>query len=235
MKATAVPTPGIFITLEGLDGCGKSTQLELLAGYLRGQGRAVTTTLEPGGTWVGRQIRELLLHSAPEPLTPLTELALMFAARAQHIDGVILPALRRGEIVLCDRFTDSSYAYQGYGRGVPLDAIRQLERVLCQGLRPDLTLLLDMDATLSRERTGARNRKASEPHSRFEQEGLGFFERVRRGYLEIAVQEPLRVRRLDAGGSIQQLHEEICQLVDRFLHDRLPAGGKRLGGGGGGV
>ena len=228
-KSTVLEPAGQFITLEGLDGCGKSTQLEMLGDYLRSQGRAVILTREPGGTKVGQKIREVLLNVSQEAITPLTELSLMFAARSQHIEQVILPALQRGELVVCDRFTDSSVAYQGYGRGVPLDTIRTLERLLCPGVRPDLTLLLDIDAATSIERTGVRNRKAHQPDTRFEQEGQLFFERVREGYLAIARQEPQRIRIIDGGGSIEQLHVAVCAAVDEFLRISLPQDGRSPG------
>jgi dTMP kinase len=214
---TALKVPGHFITLEGLDGCGKSTQLEMLGEYLRGQGRAVTATREPGGTPVGQAVRELLLNASQTTISALAELGLMFAARTQHIEELILPALERGEVVLCDRFTDSSVAYQGYGRGVELESIRALERALCGGLRPELTLLLDIDAATSIERTGVRNRKARLPDTRFEQEGKQFFERVREGYLAIARQEPERVRMVNGSGTIEQIHASVRAEVDEFL------------------
>jgi dTMP kinase len=209
--------PGRFITLEGLDGCGKSTQLELLGEYLREQGNAVITTREPGGTLVGQRIREVLLDVSQETIHPLTELTLMFAARAQHVEQVILPALERGEWVLCDRFTDSSTAYQGYGRGLPLESIMALEKLLCHGVRPDLTLMLDIDAATSIERTGVRNRKVRQPDTRFEQESRQFFERVREGYLAIARQEPQRVRLIEGSKSIEQVAATIRSAVDDFL------------------
>ncbi|MBI2819238.1 MAG: dTMP kinase [Acidobacteria bacterium] len=224
-------SPGQFITLEGLDGCGKSTQLEMLGEYLRDQGRAVITTREPGGTKVGQQIRELLLNVSPETITALTELSLMFAARSQHIEQVILPALGRSELVLCDRFTDSSIAYQGYGRGVPLETIQTLEKLLCQGVRPDLTLILDIDAATSIQRAGVRNRKAHQSNTRFEQEGQQFFERVREGYLAIARQEPQRVRIINGSGTIEQLFVAVCSAVDKFLGISPHGGGNPAGGG----
>ena len=208
---------GRLITFEGLDGCGKSTQLALEAERLCGKGFQITTTHEPGGTAVGQQVREIVLHAPFGSVTPLAELALMFAARAQHIEWVILPALRAGGLVLCDRFTDSSLAYQGYGRGVPFDAIRSLENLLCQEVRPDLTLILDLDPETGAHRTGSRNRAASEPATRFEQEGIEFFRRVQQGYWEIARQEPARVRVVDGRGSIAEVHERVRQAVDEFL------------------
>jgi dTMP kinase len=209
--------PGKLITLEGLDGSGKSTQLALEAERLRGKGFRVTATREPGGTAVGQQIREIVLHAPRGSVTPFTELALMFAARAQHIEEVILPSLRAGDLVLCDRFTDSSVAYQGYGRGIPLQMIKGLETMLCQGVRPDLTLILEIDPETGARRSGQRNRAASDPDTRFEQEGVEFFERVRRGYREIAQQEPARIRRVDGQGSIEEVHARVRQVVDDFL------------------
>jgi dTMP kinase len=217
----ALKTPGRFITFEGLDGCGKSTQLALLAEHLRGQGLPVTETREPGGTPVGQLIREILLHTSQGKISPLTELTLMFAARAQHIEQVILPALQRGEVVLCDRFTDSSVAYQGYGRGVALETIAALEKLLCQGVRPDLTLLLDIDVQTGLHRTGARNRQADQPDTRFEREGAEFFERVRRGYLEIARQEPQRVKVIDGHAGVEQVQSAIRRVIDELLSDRV--------------
>jgi dTMP kinase len=211
--------PGKLITWEGLDGSGKSTQLAIESERLRRKGFRVTATREPGGTAVGQQVRVIVLHAPRGSVTPLTELALMFAARAQHIEEVILPALQAGDVVLCDRFTDSSLAYQGYGRGIPLEAILGLETMLCQGVRPDLTLILEIDPETGARRSGQRNRAASDPDTRFEQEGIEFFERVRRGYREIAQQEPARVRLVDGQGSIAEVHERVRQVVDEFLRD----------------
>jgi dTMP kinase len=210
--------PGTLITLEGLDGSGKSTQLALEAERLRQLGKRVTVTREPGGTPLGQHLREILLHAARDRMTPLAELALMFAARAQHIEQLILPALKSGDIVLCDRFTDSSVAYQGYGRGVPLDVIQGLESCLCQGVRPDLTIILDIDPESGARRSGHRNRAASEPDTRFEQEGTEFFERVRQGYQEIARREPQRVRVVDGSGSKSEVHQQMERLIDEFLN-----------------
>ncbi|MBI4444209.1 MAG: dTMP kinase [Acidobacteria bacterium] len=211
-----MPYPGKLITLEGLDGCGKSTQLELAARRLRSSGFRVTTTREPGGTAAGQQIRDLVLHSAAQ-LTPEAELALMFAARAQHVERVLLPALQAGQIVLCDRFTDSSFAYQGYGRGISLKQIRTLEEMFCRGVRPDLTLLLDLDPATGLERARSRNRSGQLATSRFEEEELAFFRRVREGYREIARREPERVQVLDASAGIAAVEQFVQQRVDAFL------------------
>ena len=216
---------GKFITFEGLDGCGKSTQLDREASRLRQEGCPVVTTQEPGGTATGRKIREIVLHASAHPLSASTELALMFAARSQHIEEVILPALHAGKIVLCDRFTDSSVAYQGYGRGIAPDAIRTLEDLFCRGLRPDLTIILDIDPATGMTRARARNRAAQEKETRFEEEGLEFFRRVRQGYAEIARREPGRVRLIDGKGSVdevhlkvhQEVHERVRKVADAFL------------------
>ena len=218
---------GKFITFEGLDGCGKSTQLEREASCLRQQGHTVTTTQEPGGTATGRSIRDIVLHTASHSLSAGAELALMFAARSQNIEEVILPAVQGGDIILCDRFTDSSVAYQGYGRGISPDAIRALEDLFCRGLRPDLTVILDIDPETGMNRARERNREAQEKESRFEKEGLEFFRRVRQGYEAIAKLEPGRVRLLDGKGSMDEVHNRIHELVEGFL--------KAGGGGTGGV
>lgn len=212
--------PGALITFEGLDGCGKTTQLELEAERLRSQSRVVTATKEPGGTTVGRQVREIVLNAANGPLAASTELALMFAARAQHIEEVIRPALQAGEVVLCDRFTDSTIAYQGYGRRISRDDIATLNRILCHGFRPDLTLLLDIDPETAAARTSSRNRAAREKESRFEDEGLEFFRRVRQGYCDIAQREPERVRIVDGRGTIAEVHGRISHSVDEFFARR---------------
>ena len=214
--------PGKLITFEGLDGCGKSTQLARESERLRQRGFPVSTTQEPGGTWVGQQIREIVLHAASDALTPFTELALMFAARTQHIEQVILPSLEAGQVVLCDRFTDSSVAYQGHGRGISLEVILALEESLCRDIRPNLTIVLDVDPAVGAQRTGARNRAASEKASRFEREGLEFFERVRQGYRRIAAQEPERVRMVDGRGSVAEVHARVSSLVDQFLGASFP-------------
>ena len=218
---------GKFITFEGLDGCGKSTQLEREASRLRRQGHTVTITQEPGGTATGRRIRDIVVRATSDPLSVPAELALMFAARSQNIEQVILPALQGGNIVLCDRFTDSSIAYQGYGRGISPDAIRALEDLFCRGLRPDLTLILDIDPETGMNRASERNRVAQEKESRFEMEGLEFFRRVRQGYEAIGTLEPGRVRLLDGKGSTDEVHNRVRELVDGFL--------KAGGGGTGGV
>jgi dTMP kinase len=215
---------GKFITLEGLDGTGKSTQLRKLAAVLRKAGHKVVETREPGGTATGEKIRKVLLDSETSGLSPQAEMALMFASRAQHIAQVIEPGLVQGSIVLCDRFTDSTEAYQGSGRRLGSDAVLELHRVLCGGLQPDLTILLDSDAVASLGRARRRNKRASRDagvsHSdenRFEQETRTFFGRVRDGYLAIAKREPQRVTVVDARGTPGQTHRRIVEIVQMKL------------------
>ena len=215
---------GRFITFEGLDGCGKSTQLEKLAAVLRAEGLAVVTTREPGGTATGEKIRNVLLDSATAGLSPFAELALMFASRAQHIKEVIQPGLASGSIVLCDRFTDSSEAYQGGGRKLGSGPVLDLHRVICGDLQPDLTILMDSDVAASVERARRRNKnKIAEngagqgDENRFEQESRAFFGRVRNTYLAIAEREPKRVSVIDARGPAEQTHAKILDTVRQKL------------------
>ena len=204
---------GAFITFEGLDGCGKSTQLQKLAEVLRREGRDVVATREPGGTEIGEKVRAVLLHSGTANLAPMAELALMFGARAQLIAEVIGPALAAGRFVLCDRFTDSSEAYQGGGRQLGSAAVLDLHRVVCGGLQPDLTILMDSDVAASVERARRRNTSrhgmARGDENRFEQESRAFFERVHAQYHEIARREPQRVLVVDARRPIETVHREI--------------------------
>ena len=214
---------GKFITFEGLDGTGKSTQMRKLAEALRAAGHKVIETREPGGTPTGEKIRKVLLDSGTAGLAPLSEMALMFASRAQHIAEVIEPGLAAGSIVLCDRFTDSTEAYQGSGRRLGSDAVRQLHRVLCGNLEPDLTLLLDSNPHASVRRARRRNKRASKnggrghDENRFESETRAFFGRVRDGYMVIARREPGRVVTVDARGTPGQTHERIVEVVRRKL------------------
>jgi len=218
---------GKFITFEGLDGTGKSTQMRKLAAVVRAAGHKVVETREPGGTPTGEKIRKVLLDSGTAGLSPLAEMALMFASRAQHIAEVIEPALAQGSIVLCDRFTDSTEAYQGSGRRLGSEAVRELHRVLCGNLQPDLTILLDSDAAASVSRARRRNKRnskaASRGHSghsdenRFEQETRAFFTRVHEGYLAIAAREHGRVAVVDARGTPAQTHQRIVEIVRRKL------------------
>lgn len=212
---------GKFITIEGLDGCGKSTQLERLAEVLRRDGVDLVVTREPGGTPTGDKIRGILLNSGTANLSPYAELALVFASRAQHIREIIHPALAAGTVVLCDRFTDSTEAYQGGGRKLGSEPVLELHRILCGNLQPDLTILMDSDVAASVERARRRNKKRSEDaandENRFEQESRAFFGRVRSAYLAIARREPQRVHVIDARGTADQTHVQIVDLVRRKL------------------
>ncbi|MGE5110583.1 MAG: dTMP kinase [Acidobacteriaceae bacterium] len=218
---------GKFITFEGLDGCGKSTQIERLVSALQGDGLQVMTTREPGGTPIGDRIRAVVLDSRTQGLAPLAEVALMFASRAQQIHQNILPALERGIWVLCDRFTDSSEAYQGAGRGLGSEAVLTLHRVLCGNLQPDLTILMDSDVSASVNRARRRNQqqKGALPQgdeNRFETESRAFFTRVREKYLEIAAREPQRVALIDARPPAHVTHSRIVQAIrDRLLEPVL--------------
>ena len=202
---------GLFITLEGGEGAGKSTSLAFVREFLEQAGRHVLVTREPGGTPLGEKIRELLLHGR-EDMQVDTELLLMFAARAEHLARVIRPALAEGACVVCDRFTDATYAYQGGGRGVPEARIRILEDWVQQGLRPGLTLLLDIPVEQGLGRAGLR----SVP-DRFEREKTDFFERVRNRYLAAAASEPRRVRVIDAACDIPQVQEQLRNALGEML------------------
>jgi dTMP kinase len=210
---------GKFITFEGLDGTGKSTQMRKLAEALRVLGHKVVETREPGGTATGEKIRKVLLDSRTAGLDPLAEMALMFASRAQHIAEVIAPGLDHGSVVLCDRFTDSTEAYQGHGRKLGSEAVLELHRVLCGNLQPDLTVLLESNATASVNRARRRNKRGSKSghdhgdENRFEQETRAFFVRVHEGYLAIAAREPARVVMMDARGTPGQTHQRILEVV----------------------
>tara|TARA_Y100001951_G_scaffold22714_2_gene17637 strand:+ start:3313 stop:3945 length:633 start_codon:yes stop_codon:yes gene_type:complete len=203
---------GLFITLEGPEGAGKSTNREYLAERLREQGVDVLLTREPGGTPLAERIRELLLAPSDEPMAADTELLLVFAARAQHLQQVIRPALARGSVVLCDRFTDATYAYQGGGRGLSTARIAQLEQFVQGELRPDLTLIFDLPVEVGLARAAARGRL-----DRFEQEQRSFFESVRHAYLARAEQSPQRYRVLDAGQSLAQVQADIDALLPSLL------------------
>lgn len=203
---------GLFITLEGPEGAGKSTNREYLAARLREQGIDVLLTREPGGTPLAERVRELLLAPSDETMASDTELLLVFAARAQHLVQVIVPALERGAVVLCDRFTDATYAYQGGGRGLDVARIAQLEDFVQGALRPDLTLVFDLPVEVGLARAAARGRL-----DRFEQEGRAFFEAVRSTYLQRAKAEPARYRILDAAQSLAAVQRDLDALLPQLL------------------
>jgi dTMP kinase len=204
-----------FITLEGGEGAGKSSCMSFVQQYLEAAGRKVLVTREPGGTELGERVREILLHPDGAPIHSDTELLLMFAARAQHLAEVILPALDAGTVVLCDRFTDASYAYQGGGREIPFERIAALENWVQGDLRPDLTLLLDLPVEQGIARAGDR----SAP-DRFEQEDLAFLKRVREAYRKIARDEPERVRVVDASRDLAEVQAQLREHLDTFLGQR---------------
>jgi dTMP kinase len=213
-----------FITLEGIEGSGKTTQVRTLAAWLRQRGMTVRTTREPGGCPIADAIREILLHPANDVLVPRAELLLYAAARAQHVEEVILPALEKGETVLCDRFSDATLAYQGNGRGLDFSLIAQLNGLAAGNLVPQLTLLLDMPAEEGLMRARRRNAATEENREdRFEQESLAFHRRVREGYLAIASRET-RVRVIDACGTESEVAARIAGAVEEFFTtaDRRP-------------
>lgn len=201
---------GKFITLEGTEGVGKSTNVRAVVECLEAAGLAVVVTREPGGTELGEAIRELLLGVRDEPMANMTELLLVFAARAQHISEVIAPALAAGKWVVCDRFTDATYAYQGGGRGFDDDIIRQLETLVQGQLRPDMTVYLDVSVEIAAARIAGRE------HDRFEREQLEFFRRVRARYLSMAESES-RYRVVDAGNDLETVQADVRAVVQSFL------------------
>jgi dTMP kinase len=202
-----------FITFEGIDGSGKTTQMRLLAQKLRAQGREVLETVEPGGTVVGQQIRRILLDAANHDLRPAAELLLYFASRAQNVEQCILPALSAGKIVLCDRFTDSTLAYQGYARGLGAETVLALDRIACGGLTPDLTLLIDVDLDTGLERARARNAIGSAGETRMDDQAIEFHRKVREAYLELAKQYASRFRVIDGRGSPEAVAALVWESV----------------------
>jgi dTMP kinase len=197
---------GKFITLEGVDGAGKSTHLDWLVAHLRGQGRTVVQTREPGGTALGEKLRELLLH---EPMHLETEALLMFAARREHLERVIRPAIERGDWVVCDRFTDASFAYQGGGRGLATEKLDRLERWVQGDFQPDLTLLFDLPVEIAAQRMAGAARQLD----RFEQEKVDFHERVRAAYLQRASAMPGRIRVIDGSQTIQSIKKQLQEML----------------------
>ncbi len=209
-----------FITFEGGDGTGKTTQLKALASHLRSRECSCVTTREPGGTSLGTLIRQVLLEVGKQPITSPAELFLYLADRAQHVQDVILPAIDAGKIVLCDRYTDSTLAYQGYGRGIDLKLLRHLNDIASRGVQPDLTLLLDCPVELGLSRTSQRRLKGGAGRSRedrFEREKLEFHQGVREGFLALARAEPQRFRIIDAARPVGEVAREIQTVVDREL------------------
>ena len=197
---------GLFITFEGADGCGKTTQIKLLNEYLQSNGFETVLTREPGAEGIGVKIREILLNYDGE-VSPNCESFLFLADRAQHVDCIIKPAIRSGKIILCDRHTDSTVAYQGYGRGLDIERINMLNNIATGGLKPDLTIVFDIDEQTSSERVGKNK-------DRMESAGLEFFRKVRNGFLEISKQEPQRVKVIDSKDSIENIHKQVVALFE---------------------
>ena len=199
---------GLFITFEGIDGCGKSTQLNLLSEYLKSEGLEVVITREPGAKGLGEKLREILLNYEGD-VSSNCEAFLFLADRAQHIDTLVKPAIEAGKVVLCDRHTDSTIAYQGYGRGVDLEQIKMLNRIATSGLVPDLTFVFDLDVEISQMRVGKTK-------DRMESAGDDFHNRVRKGYLEITKQEPERVKVINSDDSIDNIFKKVKQEINRL-------------------
>jgi len=211
---------GFFLTFEGLDGSGKTTQISKLTTWLQARGYQLTVTRQPGGTRIGDRIRQLLLDSRTENLDSRAELGLMFSDRAQGIAEVISPALAAGRVVVCDRYTDSTEAYQGGGRQLGSNVVLKLHEVMCGGLQPDLTILLlpDFDASLARaRRRNDRMQKSGKNESRFEREDEAFYRRVYDKYREIAAREPLRVVTMEGDARIEEIHQRIVRVVEERL------------------
>ncbi len=211
---------GFFVTFEGLDGSGKTTQIQRLESWLNRQGERPLVTRQPGGTRIGDRIRTLLLDSRTEKLSPLAEMGLMFSDRAQAIAEVIAPALQDGRIVICDRFTDSTEAYQGGGRQLGSELVLNLHQTLCGGLQPDLTLLLMPNFEDSLQRARGRNQRKSQrgpDENRFESEDEQFYRRVFDKYLEIAAREPLRVVVIEGDHAIEEIHRQVIRVVGERL------------------
>lgn len=200
---------GLFITFEGIDGCGKTTQINLLKNYLENNGYKVILTREPGAKGLGEKLREILLNYDGE-VSSNCESFLFLADRAQHIDTIIKPAIQTGTVVLCDRHTDSTVAYQGYGRNLDLDQIKHLNNIATSGIKPDITFILDIDIETSLTRIG-------KGRDRMENSGHEFFERVRNGYIEISKQEPERVKLLNGKDTIDNLNKQIIDSVQKIL------------------
>ncbi len=224
--------PGLFITFEGGEGSGKTTQVNALLAHLRAAGRDAIETRDPGGTAIGKQIRGLLLDRGNAQMAAAAELFLYEASRAQVVHEVIRPALAEGRIVLCDRFSDSTLAYQGYGRGLDLDLIARLNALATGGLRPDLTFLLDLDPAVGLARVAQRAMSPQERHDRIEGEVLGFHQRVRAGYRAVATADPERIIVLDASLDATEIERDIRRRIEGLLREVLHPSGSRTPAGG---
>jgi dTMP kinase len=208
---------GLFITFEGPEGSGKSTQLRRVAARLREQGKTVLETAEPGGTPIGMQIRRVLLDSKNLEMAPTTELLLMFAARAQNVDEWILPALSRGEIVLSDRFTDSTLVYQGAARGLGAEVVYEVDRIACRGLVPDLTIVVDVETELGLKRAHGRNKVTQDIETRIDEQEIEFHRKVRDAYLRLASDELTRVKLIDGSRAEEEVEKDVWDEVLKAL------------------
>jgi dTMP kinase len=208
---------GFFITFEGPEGSGKSTQLRMLAARLRAEGREVFETAEPGGTPIGMQIRRVLLDARNQEMFPTTELLLMFACRAQNVDQWILPALARGEIVLSDRFTDSTLVYQGIARGLGAEVVYEVDRIACRGLVPGLTLVIDVDVETGLKRAHKRNRQTEDVETRIDEQEISFHRKVREAYHQLASDESKRVRLIDGDCDESTVAAKVWEAVEGAL------------------
>jgi dTMP kinase len=208
---------GIFISFEGVDGSGKTTQLHRLAARLRAAGQTVLETAEPGGTAIGRKIRQILLDSRNQELSPTAELLLYFASRAQNVEESILPALERGQIVLADRFTDSSLVYQGCGRGLGSEAVAALNRIACHGIRPDLTLLLNIGAETALARARLRNSAETSSETRMDEQSFEFHRKVFDAYQALAGREPERIKKIDADRGMDEIERDVWEMVRTYV------------------
>jgi dTMP kinase len=208
---------GLFLTFEGPEGSGKSTQLRMLGKKLRGKNLAVLETAEPGGTPVGLQIRRVLLDTKNQELCPTTELLLMFAARAQNVEQAILPALAAGQVVLCDRFTDSTLVYQGAARGLGAEVVYELDRIACRGLVPDLTLVIDIGVEAGLERARHRNERTQDVETRLDEQSLEFHRIVRAAYHQLVEDEPKRMKLIDGSRETTEVADEVWSAVQLLL------------------
>jgi dTMP kinase len=217
-----------FITFDGIEGCGKTTQMGLAEAWLRERGAPVLATAEPGGTPLGRKIREILLNRGAWAIGAEAELLLFAAARAQHVREAILPALERGEWVLCDRFADATLAYQGFGRGLDAGFIRTLNAFSAQALKPEMTLLFDLpvEAGLARAKKRTAGVRPEAAEDRFEQEERAFHRRIREGYLSLAAAEPERFRIIDGAESVEIVHREVCRCLEALPQIPFREGGR---------
>jgi dTMP kinase len=210
-------TRGVFVTFEGPEGSGKSTQLRLLGKKLRDAGHEPLETAEPGGTPIGMQIRRVLLDAQNRELCPTAELLLMFASRAQNVDQCILPALSHGRIVLCDRFTDSTLVYQGVARGLGAELVYEVDRIACRGLVPDLTLVIDIDTETGLARANRRNLRAQDVETRMEEQTVGFHRQVREAYRQLSSDEPRRVKLIDGSRPESVVAADVWAAVELLL------------------